>query len=462
MKHMIRIAHALCSEHTAPLKRCMLAFLACMLFSSIVAAQVSSGTVVGTILDPTGSGVPNAKVDATNVATGVVSSTTSGGAGEYRINNLVAGTYNLTASASGFANATLGNITVDANKIATANLTLPIGTVSTSVEVTAGTAVIDTTTATIQNTFDTQLARDLPITSIGLGVPNLSLLNAGVASNGGIGAGEGPSVGGQRPRNNNFMIEGVDNNNKTVTGSLIRFIPNDSVAEFTILQNQEGAQYGHSSGGQFNTILRSGTNEYHGTFYEYLQNRNLNAIDQQVQNQAISSGQRPTNPRFDSNRYGASFGGHIIKNKLFFYGLYEKNPVGQSATPASVAAPTSQGISILSSIPNLNQTNLGIFKQYVPVAAVANPSETISVAGKAIPVGDLQFASPNFQNNQAVVATSDYNISDKDQLRGRYIYNRLSQIDVQATLPQFYLLRPNNYYVATLAEYHNFSPNLNN
>jgi hypothetical protein len=90
-----------------------------------------------------------------------------------------------------------------------------------------------------------------------------------------------------------------------------------------VLQNQEGAEYGHSSGGQFNTILKSGTNTFHGTAYEYLQNRNLNAIDQQVQNQALASGLRPSNPRSDNNRFGGSFGGPIKKDKLFFFGLYD-------------------------------------------------------------------------------------------------------------------------------------------
>src|SRR4029077_14811285 len=130
-------------------------------------------------------------------------------------------------------------------------------------------------------------------------------------------------IGGQRPRNNNFMIEGVDANDKTITGSLIRIMPNDAVSQFSVLQNQAGAQYGHSSGGQFNTILKSGTNVFHGTAYEYLQNRNLNAIDQQVQSQAIASGKRPSNPRSDNNRFGGSFGGPIKKGKLFFFGLYE-------------------------------------------------------------------------------------------------------------------------------------------
>ena len=432
------------------------------LFSSLAIAQVSSGTVVGTVLDSSGAAVPNAKVEAKNIATGVVTPTTASSQGDYRIGNLLAGTYSITASATGFNTATLENLTVDANKVATANLTLQVGQVSTSVEVTSSTAVIDTTTATIQNTFDTQLVQNIPLSSIGLGVANLSLLNAGVASNGGIGAGEGPSVGGQRPRNNNFMVDGVDNNNKTVTGSLLRSLPNDAVAEFTILQNQESAQYGHSSGGQFNAILRTGSNAFHGTLYEYLQNRNLNAIDQQVQNQAIASGDRPSNPRFDSNRFGGSFGGPIKRNKIFFYGLYEYNPVGLSATPASVSAPTAQGIAALSSIPGLSATNLGIFKQFVPTATVADPSLAIKVGTTTIPVGSLQFASPNYQNNQAAVATGDYNISDRDQLHGRYTFNKLSQINVQATLPQFFLLQPANYYVASLSEVHNFSPALTN
>ena len=104
------------------------------------------------------------------------------------------------------------------------------------------------------------MAAELPMAANHLGgVLNLSLLGAGVASSGGFGVGTGPSVGGQRPRNNNFTIEGVDNNRKDVTGPAVA-IPNDAVAEFTVLQNQFSAEFGHSSGGQFNTVLRGGTN----------------------------------------------------------------------------------------------------------------------------------------------------------------------------------------------------------
>src|SRR5262249_15112386 len=149
------------------------------------------------------------------------------------------------------------------NQVATANFNLAVGTVSTTVEVSEAGAVIDTTTAQIQNTFGSKPAEDLPITSQGFGVLNLSLLNAGVSSAGGVGVGIGigPSVGGQRPRSNNFTVDGIDNNQKSTTGSQAT-IPNDAVAEFTLLQNQYTAEYGHSTGGQFNTIVKSGTNDF--------------------------------------------------------------------------------------------------------------------------------------------------------------------------------------------------------
>ena len=142
------------------------------------------------------------------------------------------------------------------------------------VTVTEAVALIDTTTAQVQSTYTTRQAIDLPITAHFLGPLNLSLLSAGVANAGGLGVGEGPSVGGQRPRNNNFTIEGVDNNRKDVTGSNRR-VPNEAVGEFTMLQNQFSAEFGHAGGGQFNTIVKSGTNEFHGTGFLYHQNRNL-------------------------------------------------------------------------------------------------------------------------------------------------------------------------------------------
>src|SRR5258708_36092324 len=145
-----------------------------------------------------------------------------------------------------------------------------------------------------------QLA-DLPSTPNGSGVVNLSLLSAGVATSGGVGVGMGPSVGGQRPRNNDFTIEGVDNNRKDITGANVA-VPNDAVAEFSLLQNQFSPEFGHSSGGQFNTVVKSGTNSFHGEAYIYNQNRDYFALDTLHRAEGFTS-----HPRFDQNRISVSF-----------------------------------------------------------------------------------------------------------------------------------------------------------
>jgi hypothetical protein len=275
-------------------------------------AQTISGDLVGRVLDQTGAAVPGAMVAATNNATNVKTSKQTNASGEYRIGNLPPGQYDVSASSAGFTPATLKNVSVVLNQVATANLTLEVGSTTTTVNVSEATVVIDTTTAQVQNTYTAKSSEDLPTTSTGFGVLNLSMLTAGVASAGGVGVGigTGPSVGGQRPRSNNFTVEGVDNNEKSTTGPETS-IPNDAVAEFTLLQNQFTPEYGHSMGGQFNTIVKSGTNQLHGMVYEYLQNRNLNAVDQHLVQQGIL-----TNPRYDQNRLGANVGGPIKKRQM--------------------------------------------------------------------------------------------------------------------------------------------------
>ena len=154
----------------------------------------------------------------------------------------------------------MANVAVQLNKSNTLQITLPLQAQSATVEVTAAPPPINTTNAQIEGTFEA--ARDFKSgLGIGDGVLNLALLEPGVSAAEGIGAGTGPSVGGQRPYNNNFTVEGVDNNQKNVTGPLV-YIPNDAVQEFSALQNQFSPEFGHSTGGQFNTIVMGGTNTY--------------------------------------------------------------------------------------------------------------------------------------------------------------------------------------------------------
>ncbi len=421
-------------------------------------AQVLGGNLVGTVLDASGASVPNATVTAINTATSVKTTTVANGNGEYRFSDVLPGNYDITASAPGFTAAELKDVAVVVNQTVTApSLTMKVGTVSTSIEVTEAAAVIDTTTAQIQNTFTTKEAADLPNASVGVGVLNLSLLNAGVASAGGIGVGTGPSVSGQRPRNNNFMIDGVDNNSKSVTGPVL-FVPNESVGEFTVIQNQFQAEYGHSAGAQFNTDTKSGTNAFHGTIYEYLENRMMDAVDQSYKNQGIYS-----NPRFDRSHLGANFGGPIKHDKLFFFTSFEYNPTGEAATVGTpIYAPTAAGYSALSAVPGVSQTNLKVLQQYAVAPAVTADGPTVTVGNVTVPTGIIPIAAPSFSNAFYGVSSVDYNISDSDQIRGRYIYNRIDSINTGAELPAFYTTVPTREDLATIAEYHTFNPHITN
>ncbi len=446
--------------------------------SGLAYGQAISGSLVGTVVDSSSAVLTNATVEATNVGTGATATTQTNATGGYRFENLPVGTYRVSVKASGFRTV-LQQVDVVLNQTGTLNVTLTPGAASETIEVSGVASVIDTTSAQLASSYNERFSQDLGITSAGgtgAGVLNLSLLSAGVSQSSSLGLGVGPSVGGQRPRDNNFTVEGVDNNNKTVTGALIS-IPNDAVENFTLLSNQFNSEFGHSSGGQFNTTIKSGTNTFHGSVYEYFRNRNMNAVDNYFVLQGLTS-----NPRFDSNRYGGTFGGPIIKNKLFFFTNYERQPVGLTGTSgAAVDAPTAAGLAAIQADPSLSSTNFQIFNQYVPTAtsgtgcipyntAVTGPGNqglfdapaNGSCAAGSVEVGPVPITAPAWENFENFVQSVDYDFSSRDQLRGRFVFNKLNEIDTAASLPAFYLPLPFRYYLFTLGHYHTFTPTLVN
>jgi Carboxypeptidase regulatory-like domain/TonB dependent receptor len=470
-----------------------------MAFVGASFAQTTSGDLVGTVKDPSGATIANASVTVTNEDTGVVIAVKAGSGGEFRADNLLPGKYDLAISSSGFQPYTLHGITVELNKTSTADIKLSIGATAT-VEVSgeAG-AVLDTTSTNLVQTFSNVELTDLPSTSsggsTGFGVLNASLLSPGVASSGGIGIGIGPSIGGQRPRNNNFTIEGIDNNDKAVTGPLV-YVPNDSVENFTLITNQFSPEFGHSSGGQFDTNILSGTNKFHGRVYEYFQNRNLNAES------GTEGGKPAVNPRFDNNRYGGQFGGPIVHDKLFFFANYERNTIGQNPAIFS-CVPTAAGLSTLQALGSsygFSGTNLAQYLKYVTPANITGPngsaidaSQDVSCGNSStgpqfltvfqgtaldpnsgiygsgpstnIPLGNYQSTAGAPSNFDVLTASVDYTISNQDGFRARYVYNRLSETDTNSDtiqLPIFYTQEPFRYQLIALSEFHSFTTNLAN
>ena len=458
----------------------------------IALGQAIDGSVVGTVTDASGAAIVGADVTATNVATNVTGTSKTSGSGEYRFDHLLVGTYRITVKMTGFK-AQAEQVTIELNKTSTRNISLQPGAATETVEVSGTPPAIDTTTSQLSTSYQSQILKDLPSATIGAGVLNAALLQAGVSSTGGLGAGSGPSVGGQRPRENNFTIEGTDNNDKGVTGPLVQ-VPNDAVANFTVIQNQFSPEFGHSAGGQFNQVVINGTNSLHGRVYEYFRNRNLNAIDQKLANQGVTE-----NSRYDNNRFGGQVGGPIIKNKLFYFVNFEYNPIGLAAVPSTAAlAPTADGWNSVLGIAGVNTTTVGAFATYAtapsasagvtPAAGdkfcntVTTPADHVAVYDyinkvtctqqngtqiqvprpNYIPVGIVPIVAPAFQNNRALVTSMDYDVSDKDQIRGRYIYNKIATLDTSALLPTFYTPLVLPYHLVTIGEYHTFSPNVGN
>src|SRR5215510_3579806 len=317
------------------LKEAFASFLAVLLvmsmgFTTALAQGTTDGTIAGTVNDQTGAVVSGAKVTAKNNATAQTLTATTGDNGSFRINNVPVGTYTVTIEAPNFKTYSNQQVAVQLNRVTDITAALQPGVVSETVTVTAGATaeLVEKTTSQLGKSFESKNIIDLPVgtdpNQLALVAPNVVTMGAGVLGFGG-------SVGGNRPRNNSFTLDGIDNNDPSVTGPQI-FPITDAVAEFTVLTNQFSAEFGHSSAGQFNMITKTGTNKLHGALWWYVQNKNLNALDVRLK-ESIARGEAPDErPRFDQNRLGGDIGGKIIKDKLFYFGAFQYQTQGTAGS----------------------------------------------------------------------------------------------------------------------------------
>jgi len=453
-KKVRRVTHAIC--------------LALMLLNyvGIAFAQQTTGNVRGVAKDDTGALVANANVTIVDKKTNNQFTTQSNSTGDFEFKNLPVGEYQITVSAQGFKTLTLNDVVVQLNQTTDVSAILTVGQLTETVNVSAGgSELVDTTTTNLAKGFEARQVVDLAQSSSGAGIYNLALIAPNITSSGGVGVGTGGSVGGQRARNNNFVVDGIDNNDKGVTGPQVYISP-EAVAEFSLLSNQYSAEFARSTGGQFITVTKSGTNSFHGTAYLFSQNRHLNALDTLAKANGItrdtSISDPNANPRSDFNRFGGNIGGPILKNKLFFFGMYERFQFGGAGGAGAVETPTAAGFATLGSIGGLSSTNLGIFKQFVPVAPSQTGSDSVTVAGHTIPVGAISIPSPNFFYNNYVQGNVDFTQSEKTQHKWRFTFNQNRAVDTAATFPAFFLLLPTDTRLFSYTILHTFTPRLTN
>lgn len=403
------------------------------LFAPIDAlAQGFQGTLRGEVRDASGAVIAGATVRIVRESTGETRNQPTTSAGTFNFAELLIGEYTVTVEAPGFAKSSRKGVDVRANQVSDVLVTLQVGDVQQVVEVAAGAEMVQVSSSQLVGvTFNERSVRDLPIAGLEGGRPTGSPLNLAVfAPNtttqpGGV-LGQGGSIGGNRPRNNNFVVDGLDNNLPSVTGPLATIIQ-DSVQEFTLLTNQFSAEFGHSTAGQFIMVTKSGANEMRGGGWWRGQNRHFNALDNITRSTTRPGGDKP---RYDWNRIGGQLGGRILRDRWFYYGAYEyRNLTLSAVAPGNIRVPTAAGLTTLRNLANtagsgVSSINVGIISSLVPpaTAAAGNPVTVRNEAtGQLVPVelGTFSGSAPNFDREHLFMISSDY-ISGRHRISARY------------------------------------------
>jgi outer membrane receptor protein involved in Fe transport len=310
------------------------AALAIILCAAALAAQEATGSIRGTVSDPSGAVVPFARVAATQLDTGFTRQTRSDARGNYLLVLLPVGPYRLQAMKPGFRKYVQSGIVLSVNQVASVSVQLVLGSSQQTVQVSADAGQVQTTNDLGETVRGREIV-DLPLngrnfTQLGLLLPGDAPLTPGLLEAGGaLREGQSYAVNGQRPESNEFLIDGVENYN-TVNAGFVLEPPPDAITEFRILTNTAPAEFGHNAGSTTNIVTRSGSNQFHGDAWEFLRNDGLdtrNFFSQDIE-------------PYKQNQFGGTFGGPIQKDKSFFFVYYEglRNRQGetQAATVPSV------------------------------------------------------------------------------------------------------------------------------
>lgn len=303
------------------------------LFLNNSLSQTVRGTILGTVSDSSGAVVRGAKVTATQTATGLVRTEMTNGEGEYSIPQLPVGPYTVSVEQAGFKKTERSGIELRVDDKLRIDLTLSIGGVSEIVAVEGTAPVVNTDSATVGNVVDNKKVTELPLN--GRNFLQLNLLvpgaNQGVKGSQNQTQGGSISVNGAREQSNNFLLDGMDNNDLAINQYAVA-ISTEAIEEFKVQASIYSAEFGRSPGAQINIATKAGTNQIHGVLFEYLRNQSLDAKNFFDRPGPI--------PGYKRNQFGASIGGPIRKNKTFYFGNWESARVRQAITKVGTV-PTS-------------------------------------------------------------------------------------------------------------------------
>src|SRR5258708_4447033 len=463
--------------------------------ASVSLAQTgSSGAITGTVTDPAGSVVPLAEIKVTNAASGDSRTTASTNNGAYLVALLPPGNYRVEVSKPGFKLSSFPNITVNVTETQSLNVRLDVGAVSEQVTVASDAELLQTTSAALGRVTDERMVVELPLSTRNF--TQIVGLNPGVSQDVNnatdLGRGSGGmsnfSTGGGPVKDNNYQMDGVGTNDIQNSGSFSGgvAIPNpDTIQEFRVLTNQYDASYGRDAGANINVITKTGTNQIHGSAWEFLRNDKLNAND------FFFNRQGTPRPTLKQNQFGGTVGGPVIKDKLFFFGSYQGTRQGNGV---SVSFSTSFGtppltddrsraglgkvfagqkgtVGVISADgSNISPQALALLNLKLPSGQYAipspqkiDPSQPFAVQGSSI----YSTACP-FNENQ-YLANADYLLSTKSSIAYRLFLANSDQTQTfigtnlgGPTAPGWPVINPNRFVNTTLTHSYIFNPSLIN
>lgn len=407
-------------------------FYAALLMSGRIYPQVAGATLSGTVTDQSGALIPSVQVSIKNIATGLVRAVTTDAAGLYTAPNLLPGSYEITATAPGFATEVRTGVTLTVGAQQVLNLTLRVGGTTEKIQVAGEAPAVELATSTISAVVNATTVRELPLN--GRSWTDLATLQPGVSAiqtqpsfsvgpdRGVRGFGAQISISGVRPQQNNYRLDAISLNDYgnggpgSVLGGNLGV---DAIQEFSVLTTNYSAEYGKTAGGVVNAITRSGTNQFHGSAYEFLRNSALDARN------FFDAGSVPP---FKRNQFGAAAGGPIQKDRTFVFGDYE-------------GIRQSKGISVLDTVPSAAAregnlcSNPGAPSGCTPTTVVVDPSAQKYLVFYPLPNGGLTpdgngdtglftFAGKQVINENFLTARIDRKFSDKDSVFGTYFFDR--------------------------------------
>lgn len=407
----------------------MLALFLCSVPAAL--AQLTTADIVGTVTDATGAVIPNASVTLLNLDTHDQRTATANGSGDYQFALLPVGHYSVTIKAPGFKTSTTPNLAVEAGDRARSDVRMQLGGQTETVTVEAQTPLLQADSATVSSTVTAQAVQDLPLN----GRNFVQLVQIVPGANEGPGNGltsggrpddrrvtSGFSVNGQDNTLNNYTVDGIDDNERVIGAIGVR--PNvEGIQEITVQTNSYAAEAGRTAGGVVGIITRGGTNQFHGSVYEFFRNDIFDA-----RNVFQTTGRRP---ELRQNQYGGSIGGPIFKNRTFFFGDYEGFRQVSGTTYRSTV-PTIEEFNNINSINGGSPqalVNGGNGTQGLPIDPIALNYLKLFPAPNADGLTQNYVVSPNkTQFSNLFDVRVDHRFNDKNLFFGRYSYNKVNTV----------------------------------